>query len=194
MTDSRRTYYEILGVDTHATKEEISRAARRLSEKYHPDRVAHLDIILAKEYEKKMKQINEAKQVLCDPVARAKYNRRIRVYQSTYIPPVFRAKKAEVLTMEIIEDEDVDLECPVCRERFTVTKKACQDYVQCPACGKKGSLGDAAGEQVIEEEEDEDEHLLECPGCKRTMRIPDNVVPNETLIECPYCGARGTIG
>lgn len=200
MTTPKRTYYDILGVDTHASTEDISRAARRLSEKYHPDRVTHLDVILAKDYEKRMKQINEAKQVLCDPVARAKYNRRIKVYQSTYTPPPKKATNVEVITMEVIEDEDLDLECPACKERFSVTKKACQDYVQCPACGKKGTLGDEEGGTREEtggsrtSQSQEEEHLLECPGCKRTMRIPNEVVPNETLIECPYCGTRGTIG
>ena len=87
-------------------------------------------------------------------------------------------------------DEELELECPACSETFTVTKKACQDYVQCPMCGKKGSLGDVKEEEEVKPEE----HLLECPGCKKTMRIPGNVVPNETLIECPYCGARGNIG
>jgi len=189
MPATKRTYYEILNVDTHASDEEIRRAARRLSEKYHPDRVSHLDIILAKDYEKKMKEINEAKQVLCNPVARARYNRKIKVYQSMYISPSSQAKKVDVITMEVIEDEELELECPACFETFTVTKKACQDYVQCPMCGKKGSLG----EQKVEKEEPE-EPLLECPGCKKTIRIPGNVVPNETWIECPYCGAQGTIG
>jgi curved DNA-binding protein CbpA len=188
MATTKRTYYEILNVDPRASNDEVHRAARRLMEKYHPDRVAHLDVILAKEYEQKMKEINEAKQVLCNPVARAKYNRKIKVYQPTYTPLSSQAKKVDVLTMEVIEDEDLELECPACSENFSVTKKACQDYVQCPKCGKKGSLGEK------KEEKEEGEHMLECPGCNKTMRIPDNVVPNETLIECPYCEARGTIG
>ena len=190
MAATKKTYYEILNVDTHASDADIQRAARRLSEKYHPDRVAHLDVILAKEYEQRMKEINEAKQVLSNPVARAKYNRKIKVYRSMYVAPSTQAKKVDVITMEVIEDEELELECPACSETFTVTKKACQDYVQCPMCGKKGSLGDVKEEEEVEPEE----HLLECPGCKKTMRIPGNVVPNETLIECPYCGARGTIG
>ena len=188
MTATNRTYYQILNINPHASNDEVHRVCRQLSEKYHPDRVAHLDVILAKEYEQRMKEINEAKQVLCDPVARAKYNRKIKVFQPSYTSTATSAKKVEVLTMEVIEDQELELQCPACSEKFQVTKKACQDFVQCPACGKKGSLGDEV------EEEESEEHLLECPGCKKPMRIPGNVVPNETLIECPYCGSRGTIG
>lgn len=189
----KRTYYQILNVDTQASEEEILRSARRLSEKYHPDRVAHLDPVLAKEYEQKMKEITEAKHCLCDPVARAKYNRLLRrnLMLAAPVQKTTQVKPVEVLTMEVIEDEDVDLQCPACSETFTVSKTSTRDYVQCPMCGKKGQLDDGTGGGGPEEDP---EDSLQCPKCSKTMKLPPDLVPNETIIECPYCGARGTVG
>lgn len=39
---SKKSPYDILGVDINATKEEIHAAYRKLVKQYHPDRVAHL--------------------------------------------------------------------------------------------------------------------------------------------------------
>ena len=184
---TRRTYYQILNVNTQATTEEIRRSARSLSEKYHPDRVAHLDEKLRKEYEQRIKAVNEAKQVLCDPVARQKYNRRLRNAFLMAAPKKTQATNVPVITMEVIEDEEeAQLECPDCCENFNVSKQSCQDYVQCPACGKKGELGGI--------KEEEDTNNIDCPKCRKIMRIPDDLVPGETIIECPYCGTQGTIG
>ena len=187
-----RTYYQILNVDSQASEAEIQRACRHLSEKYHPDRVAHLDPKLAIEYEQKMKQINEAKQVLCDPVARAKYNRKLRRDMMISAPAQKpKVKQVDVITMEVIEDDDeVELQCPGCNETFTVSTSSAQDYVQCPMCGKKGSLDDGSTSQDDEDPGD----VIECPKCKKSMTLPLDMVPNETIIECPYCGARGTVG
>ncbi len=186
-----KTYYQILGVDPHASNDVINRSARRLSEKYHPDRVAHQNNGLVRQYEQKMKEINEAQQVLCDPVARAKYNRKLRREVRITAPPVSsQAKSVDVIEMEIIEDdEELEIECPSCNEKFNVTRHSARDYVQCPMCGKKGSLDDGSrdGGDPVDE-------MLQCPRCTKKMKLPHDLVPNETIIECPYCGAQGTVG
>lgn len=65
-----KDYYATLGVNREATDAEIKTAFRKLARKYHPD-VAK-DKIAA---EKKFKEINEANEVLSDPVKRKKYDR-----------------------------------------------------------------------------------------------------------------------
>jgi DnaJ-class molecular chaperone len=65
-----KDYYAILGVGRSATEKEIKQAYRRLARKYHPD-VNPGD----KAAEAKFKEINEAYEVLSDPVKRQKYDR-----------------------------------------------------------------------------------------------------------------------
>ncbi|MCU0569109.1 MAG: molecular chaperone DnaJ [Oculatellaceae cyanobacterium Prado106] len=62
-------YYELLGVNRNADKEEIKRAYRRLARKFHPD--------VNKEpgAEERFKEINRAYEVLSEPETRARYDR-----------------------------------------------------------------------------------------------------------------------
>lgn len=64
-----KNYYDVLGVAKDATDVEIRNAFRALARKYHPD-VAK-DKVCA---ENKFKEINEANEVLSDPVKRRKYD------------------------------------------------------------------------------------------------------------------------
>lgn len=61
-------YYETLEVSRTASKEEISKAFRKLARKYHPD------INKTKDAEEKFKLANEAYEVLGDPEKRKKYD------------------------------------------------------------------------------------------------------------------------
>lgn len=65
-----KDYYAILQVDPQAEPEVVEAAYRRLSRKYHPDISAEPDA------GRRMRELNEAYQVLSDPARRAAYDRR----------------------------------------------------------------------------------------------------------------------
>ena len=64
--------YQILNIPPTATDEEVKRAYRDLARKYHPDN--YHDNPLADLAQEKMKEINEAYEVLSDKEKRAKYD------------------------------------------------------------------------------------------------------------------------
>jgi len=65
-------YYKVLGAPFHANAEEIKRAYRQLAKRYHPD------VNPDDKAEEKFKELNEAHEVLSDPIKR-------RTYDSLYI-------------------------------------------------------------------------------------------------------------
>lgn len=64
-----KDYYKILGVDKHASQEEIKKAYRKLAVKYHPDKNPD-----DKAAEEKFKDVAEAYEVLKDPEKRKQYD------------------------------------------------------------------------------------------------------------------------
>ena len=69
MSENKRDYYEVLGVEKGATAEEIKKAYRKSAMKYHPDRNPG-----DKEAEEKFKELGEAYEVLSDDDKRSRYD------------------------------------------------------------------------------------------------------------------------
>ena len=67
---TKRDYYEILGVQKNATKDDLKKAYRKLAMQYHPDRNPG-----DKESEEKFKEAAEAYEILNNDDKRAKYDR-----------------------------------------------------------------------------------------------------------------------
>lgn len=67
--ETRKDYYEVLGVSKTATEDEIKKAYRKLAVKYHPDKNPG-----DKEAEKKFQEISEAYDTLSDKSKRAAYD------------------------------------------------------------------------------------------------------------------------
>ena len=67
---AKRDYYEILGVDKSAGKDELKKAYRKIAIKYHPDKNPD-----DKDAEDKFKEAAEAYEILSDDEKRQRYDR-----------------------------------------------------------------------------------------------------------------------
>lgn len=70
--ESKQNYYRILEISTRANEEQIKLAYRRLVKIWHPDVNNN-----SPESQQKLKDINEAYEILSDPMARTIYNQTI---------------------------------------------------------------------------------------------------------------------
>lgn len=66
-----KNYYDILEINKNASQEIIEKAYKILVKKYHPDLQ---EANLKNEYEEKIKEINEAYEILSDPEKRKNYD------------------------------------------------------------------------------------------------------------------------
>ena len=94
---TKKNYYKILQVDPSAIPEVISGAYKKLANRYHPDKDP------SAEAHHRMKELNEAHDVLSDPVERAAYDRgTITDHSPSGEPPEFEVIEEEI----IIENQD----------------------------------------------------------------------------------------
>ncbi|MEN6313083.1 MAG: molecular chaperone DnaJ [Clostridiaceae bacterium] len=69
MPQSKRDFYEVLGVDKNASDADIKKAYRKLAKQYHPDMNPD-----DKTAEAKFKEVNEAYEILSDSQKRSRYD------------------------------------------------------------------------------------------------------------------------
>ena len=73
-----KNYYELLEVSHSASQEVIEKAYKTLAKKYHPDLQ---DDAHKKEAEQKMKELNEAYDVISNPQKRSAYDQELQTYE-----------------------------------------------------------------------------------------------------------------
>jgi hypothetical protein len=84
----REDYYQILGVDSDASPEEIKHAFRKKALDYHPDRLAGVSESVRRLAGEEMKKLNLAYEVLKDPLKRRQYDS-IRAIPKPVVDPLF---------------------------------------------------------------------------------------------------------
>lgn len=114
-------YYEVLELKDTATSEEIKRAFRRLSKKYHPDKGGDAD---------KFKEINEAYQTLSNPAKKAAYDR-----GTSYVP------KPKLTVNDVVVRIHWGIEDIKKGKSFSIPFNR---YTTCPTCNGIGSKDSAA--------------------------------------------------
>ena len=106
----KANYYEILGISSTATKEEIKKAYRKLALQYHPDKNKSPDA------HERFIEINEAYLLLYDDEARAKYDREFKTYQKK--APAYKSEKLPL--------------CPHLPARLNVLEEICRPLMMYP--------------------------------------------------------------
>ncbi len=110
-----KDYYKILGIATNATQEEIKKAYRSQSMRWHPDRNPGVDTTA------KMQDINEAYNILKEATTRARYDAEYARFNSTRFEQQKSAPKAEA---------NYDIKDDTLKENIKEARKAAEDYVR----------------------------------------------------------------
>ena len=174
--NTKRDYYEILGVARTASVEEIKKAYRRLALRYHPDRNPG-----DKEAEEKFKEAAEAYEVLKDPEKRQLYD----MYGHQGV--------SNSGFSGFSQTEDI----------FSAFNDLFEDFFGFSTGRRRGrsDLGPERGADLRydltisfmeaakgTEKEIEIQRLETCPKCSGTGAAPGNQV-----VTCPTCNGRGQI-
>ncbi len=94
-----RDYYETLGLDRNASREQVKEAYRKLAFQYHPDRNPE-----DAEAAQKMKELNEAYAVLSDPKKRREYD----ALRDSYGPSAHDRFREGYSEEDIFRSSDID--------------------------------------------------------------------------------------
>ena len=199
-----KEYYQILGLKKGASDDEIKKAFRKLSIKYHPDKQAGKSDKEKKEAEDKFKEINEAYQILSDPVKKNNYDKYgnpegngFSGHDNGFNPfskmsgfdDIFNSvfgnggsrKQYKKWKQTTAPGTDIRMNVPLTIEEIFngCTKKLkFEKYVRCSNCHGEGGSGKTV-----------------CPFCngegviRETANTPFGIMIQDT--ECPHCHGTG---
>lgn len=160
-----KDYYKILNVDKNATLDEIKKAYRNLSKKYHPD--------VNPDGEEKFKEIAEAYNVLSNETKRKQYDGvDIQDFIAQHFKNVYKTRTQIIIPVTL---EDIANKA---HKKFKIKLKK-----TCTHCNGIG----AYDEQSIKV----CEHCSGTGHLKHTQQYGNQTVTQ--IITCPYCGGQGMI-
>ncbi|MET3530788.1 molecular chaperone DnaJ [Chryseobacterium flavum] len=130
-----KDYYYFLGISQDASEEDVKKAYRKLSLKYHPDKNDNDDF-----FADRFREIQEAYETLSDPVRRRTYDQNLESHQRSFrynIPPAIKtftankihAKKGEEIIItwqtsnaDVVKVLPFGLEKPYGERIFKITE------------------------------------------------------------------------
>lgn len=193
-----KDYYQVLGVDKKASKDDIKKAFRKLAHKYHPDKYGG--------DEKKFKEINEAYQILSNDQKRREYDMYGNVFSGGQsqqgggfsgfdfgdqfefdlgdIFSDFFGGQASSIKKKRGRDISVDIQITFAESIFGIERKLLiNKIVFCSDCGGSGAKKGTP--------------LKKCPNCDGQGRLRENrrsfFGTVSTWRECTNCAGRGEI-
>lgn len=178
-----KDYYKILGIEKNASEDDIKKAYRKLSLKWHPDKWVDKSEKEQKEAEEKFKEISEAYNVLSDKDKRAKYDNPAPPMDDwVSMDPFEMFSRRARHVVRVGEPIAVNVKITL-QEAYNGTNKTISFTVKenCSHCNGTGS---------------EDGKVVVCEHCNGTGKIMHEQRINEfttvrNVTDCPYCGGTG---
>ena len=191
-----KDYYKILGLDRNATEEDVKKAFRKLAVQYHPDKQQGKSDAEKKAAEEKMKEVNEAYQVLSDKEKRQQYDKHGTIDPNGFGPGMNMDDINDFIRNNFFhqggfgfgrsgvegEDIQVNVRMKISDVLKGVKKTIKYDrYTKCPHCNGTGS---------------ENGELITCPHCHGTGEFVNEIRVGPTTFmktakTCPHCHGMG---
>ena len=200
-------YYEILGIDRNATKDEIKSAFRKMARKWHPD------VNKAPEAEAKFKELGKAYETLMDDDKRATYDRfgedglrdagfntqgpfaggfgDLEEVFNTFFGGGFGggfgfggSRQRDPNAPQRGDDLRLDITLDFEEAAFGLTREIKIDHLEtCPTCKGTGAKEGAKPETC-----------KQCGGQGRIQQTTRTVLGHFTqIVTCPHCHGKGTV-
>lgn len=112
-----KDYYAILEINENASRETIEKVHKLLVKKYHPDLQEQSK---KAEYEEKMKEVNEAYEILTDSVKKKEYDEQLKEYRMQQIMEQIREEQSREQAIEHQEEivQTKNTEVPIEQQNY----------------------------------------------------------------------------